>query len=469
MKLKLDLIAMKARQDKRKRFTALIHHINEENLAACYKELKRNKACGIDNVTVEAYGENLTDNISSLVRRLKDKTYRPQPVKRVYIPKPGKQEKRGLGLPTVEDKLVQLMLKKLLEAIYENDFLDCSYGFRSKLGCHDAIKALDTVVMTKPINYIVEVDIRKFFDNVSHYWLQRCLEERIADKNLLWLVRRFLKAGIVEAGEYQASKVGTPQGGVISPLLANIYLHYILDLWFEKKIKPKGKGYMQLIRYCDDFVVCCQNKQDAEEFLNNLRLRLAEFNLMVAEDKTKIIEFGRDAWRKSLKTRKKPDTFTFLGFTHYCDTSRRGKFIMGHKTSKQSLARALKSVNEWLRAIRNQVKLKDWIAIVKRKLQGHYNYFGISGNIRCLQKFYSNAWWLILKWINRRSDKKSMTIKQFIEYCSRNLLPKPKIKYSLYTFSANHCNTSLKSRVWENHKHGSVGVSMAIKLKTIEE
>ncbi|OOY82244.1 group II intron reverse transcriptase/maturase [Solemya velum gill symbiont] len=317
MKLKLDLIAMKARQDKRKRFTALIHHINEENLAACYKELKRNKACGIDNVTVEAYGENLTDNISSLVRRLKDKTYRPQPVKRVYIPKPGKQEKRGLGLPTVEDKLVQLMLKKLLEAIYENDFLDCSYGFRSKLGCHDAIKALDTVVMTKPINYIVEVDIRKFFDNVSHYWLQRCLEERIADKNLLWLVRRFLKAGIVEAGEYQASKVGTPQGGVISPLLANIYLHYILDLWFEKKIKPKGKGYMQLIRYCDDFVVCCQNKQDAEEFLNNLRLRLAEFNLMVAEDKTKIIEFGRDAWRKSLKTRKKPDTFTFLGFTHY--------------------------------------------------------------------------------------------------------------------------------------------------------
>jgi len=281
------------------------------------------------------------------------------------------------------------------------------------------------------------------------------------------LVRRFLKAGIVDAGEYQASNMGTPQGGVISPLLANIYLHYILDLWFEKKIKIQARGYMQLIRYCDDFVVCCQNKQDAEEFLENIQQRLGMFNLSVATDKTRIIEFGRNSWRKSLKTRQKLNTFTFLGFTHYCATSRRGKFIMGHKTSKENLARKLKEINQWLKAIRNRVTLKSWFPILKLKLNGHYNYFGISGNLRCLEQFYNNVRWLALKWINRRSQKKSMTIEQFRKYCERNAVPKPKIKHSLYTLSANHCNTTLKSRVWENHKHGSVGVSMAMKLKSI--
>ena len=261
--------------------------------------------------------------------------------------------------------------------------------------------------------------------------------------------------------------MGTPQGGVISPLLANIYLHYVLDLWFEKKIKSKAKGYMQLIRYCDDFVVCCQNKQDAEKFLNDLRIRLAEFNLTVAEDKTRIVEFGRNSWRQSLKTKQKPDTFTFLGFTHYCATSRRGKFIMGHKTSKENLARKLKEINKWLKSIRNFVKLREWFPILKAKLNGHYNYFGISGNHRWIEKFYCRVFRLAHKWINRRSQKKSMTIEQFAVYAERNKLPKPKIKYSLYTLSANHCNATLKSRVWENHKHGSVGVSMTMKLKSI--
>jgi len=454
MKLKLDLIAKKAQQDKTLRFTSLVHHINEENLVQCYWELNRNKACGIDNVTVEAYGENLADNIHSLVQRLKDKSYRPQPVRRAYIPKPGKQEKRGLGIPSVEDKLVQLMVKKLLESIYENDFLDCSHGFRSKRSCHHAVDVLDKVVMTQPINYIVEVDIRKFFDNVSHYWLQRCLEERIADKNFLWLVRRFLKSGIVESGQYHASSMGTPQGGIISPLLANIYLHYVLDLWFEKKIKAQSRGYMQLIRYCDDFVVCCQNKQDAEEFLERLSVRLGKFGLSVATDKTGIVEFGRNSWRRSLKTKQKSDTFTFLGFTHYCATSRRGKFIMGHQTSKGSYARKLKEIKEWLKRTRSRLCLKDWLPILKAKLHGHFNYFGISGNFRCLKRFYNNVFWLVFKWINRRSQKKSMTYEQFNAYTERNGLPKPKIKHSLYTLSANHRNTTLKSRVWENHKHG---------------
>lgn len=218
MKDKLDLITEKARTNKRLKFTSLIHHINEENLVRCYQELKRNRASGIDNITVEEYGKNLKENISNLLRNLKTKSYKPQPVKRVYIPKPGKRdEKRGLGLPTVEDKLVQLMVKKILEAIYETDFLDSSYGFRPNRNCIQAVYKLNQEVMKKPINFIAEVDIRKFFDTINHYWLQRCLEERIADSNLMWLVRRILKAGVIDNGEYQVNDRGTMQGGNITP------------------------------------------------------------------------------------------------------------------------------------------------------------------------------------------------------------------------------------------------------------
>lgn len=217
MQVKLNQIARKAKQDKQLKFTSLIHHVSEANLAECYQELKANKACGIDGETVEAYGKNLQDRLDKLVGSIKSKQYRPKPVKRVYIPKAGKDEKRGLGIPSVEDKLVQIMLKKILEQIYEAEFLDVSYGFRPKLSCHDAIKALDRAVITKPINYIVEVDIKGFFDNVNHYWLQRCLEEKIIDRNLLWLVRKFLKAGVVEDGKHLTTDVGTPQGGVNTP------------------------------------------------------------------------------------------------------------------------------------------------------------------------------------------------------------------------------------------------------------
>jgi group II intron reverse transcriptase/maturase len=227
MKTILNLITEKAKRDKRLKFTSLAHHVNVSNLAQCYRELKRDKASGIDGVTVEEYGTNLEENLSDLVERMKTKRYRPKPVRRVYIPKPGKQgEKRGLGIPSVEDKLVQIMLKKLLEALFEPAFKECSYGFRPKRNCTMAVNQLDKAVMTHPVNFIVEVDIRKFFDTLSHYWLQRCLEERISDPNLLWLVRQFLKAGVVEAGQHHASTQGTPQGGNLSPLLANIYLHY---------------------------------------------------------------------------------------------------------------------------------------------------------------------------------------------------------------------------------------------------
>lgn len=320
MQNKLDLISDKATKDSKCKFTSLVHLVNATNLKQCFIELKRNKAAGIDSVTKAAYLQNLHSNVDTLVSKLKSKEYCSKPVRRVYIPKPGKSDKRALGIPSIEDKMVQNNVNKILESIFEADFLDCSYGFRPGRNCHAAIKALDRSVMTEPVNYIVEVDIRKFFDEVRHDWMIKFLKERIADPSLLWLIGRFLKAGVMEEGKYLTSELGTPQGGIISPILSNIYLHYVLDLWFEKIIKPKAKGYMKLIRYWDDFVVCCESEKDAQEFLDVLQGRLQKFGLKIAEEKTRIIKYGRREWRLAHKERRRAETFNFLGFTRLYET-----------------------------------------------------------------------------------------------------------------------------------------------------
>ena len=396
---KLELISEKAKQDRKMRFTSLMHMINEESLAQCYKELKKNRACGVDGVTVEEYGQKLEENLKSLVDRMKRKSYRPQPVRRVYIPKPGKDEKRPLGIPSVEDKLAQMMAKKILEAIYEQDFLGSSYGYRPGRSTHMAIDRLDKVVMTKPIKAIVEVDIKKFFDEVKHYWLNRGVEERVGDPNFLWLIRRFLKAGIMDEGKYTPSVVGTPQGGVISPVLANIYLHYALDQWFEVRFKSRAKGCAELIRYADDVVAAFEYKEDAERFLKELEGRLAKFGLRVNKEKTRMVEFGRKVWEQGIANQKKTDTFDFLGFTHYGTASRRGKFIMGHKTAKKKLAMSIMQTKEWLKKIRNKYRIKEWWPTLIAKLRGHYNYYGISGNMRCLRQVYKRVISLVFKWV----------------------------------------------------------------------
>jgi group II intron reverse transcriptase/maturase len=289
--------------------------------------------------------------------------------------------------------------------------------------------------MAKPINYIVEVDIQKFFDTVDHTWLMKCLQERIADENLLWIIRKQLKAGVMESGQWKETEEGTPQGGVISPVLANIYLHYVLDLWFEVKFKPAARGYVQLIRYCDDFVVACESEQDAKTFLAEVEERLAKFGLKISPEKTQIIKFGRQAWKNAQRTGSKAATFNFLGFTHYCGKTRNGAFSMRHKTSKQNLARKLKNFKEWLKSMRNAAPLKDWWKTISAKLIGHYNYFGVSGNIRSLSKYYQRILWMLFKWINRRSQKKSLNYGQFMKYLQWNPLPTPRIQYAL----------------WENH------------------
>lgn len=428
----LKLISEKAKQDKKLKFTSLIHHINAERLKSCYTELKRNRACGIDGITIEAYGNNLEVNIASLVNRLKTKRYKAKPVRRAYIPKPGKNEQRPLGIPSVEDKLVQMALKQLLEAIYEQDFVESSHGFRKGKGCHTAIKQISKTITSKPISFVCEVDIRKFFDTVNHEWLMRCLGERIVDKNLLWLVREQLKSGVMEDGILEETNTGTPQGGVISPLLANIYLHFVVDLWVEKRFKPQAQGYVELIRYCDDFVLLCEKESDAQRFIVELVERLAKFDLTVSEEKTRIVTFGRQPWIRAQCNGNKVETFNFLGFTQYCTANRKGWFCVRHKTSKQNLARKTTEFTAWLRKVRNMFPLKDIWKVIKAKLNGHFNYFGVSGNFRCLKQYYNNVMVTIFKWINRRSQKRSMNYEQFMRYLELNPLPTPRIKYALW-------------------------------------
>ena len=433
---KLASLTRRARENPKERFTSLAHLLTEDFLRACFWELKRDKAPGVDGVRVEEYESDLEENLEDLVERLKAKRYRPQPVRRVYIPK-GDGRLRGLGIPTVEDKIVQMGIKKILEAIFEVDFLDgVSYGFRPGKSAHDALDALDKTVMTKSINCVVDMDIEKFFDAIDHGWMMRCLKQRIADSSLLRLIARFLKAGVMEGGKVLVTGRGTPQGGIISPLLANIYLHYVLDLWFERKVKKQMRGYARLIRYADDFVVCFQSEKEARAFGEMLKERLAKFGLRISEKKSRIIAFGRYVWQRAKREGKKVETFDFLGFTHYCDKTRRGAFKMGHKTARQKFRQKAKELNGWLKRVRNWVKLKEWWRVLQQKLVGHYRYYGISGNYPALRRFHRLAFKLAYKWINRRSQKKSMSFAKYLRFLAYNPLPKPKIYHSFYTLSS---------------------------------
>ncbi len=429
---KLNLIAEMAKRDKKVRFTTLYHMVNQDSLQKSYKNLNKTSACGTDGVTVREYGEHLEDNISNLNTRLRRITYKPKSVRRVNIPKPGKKgATRPLGLPATEDKIVQMAAKEILEAIYEQDFKDFSHGFRPGKGCHTAIKELNNAVMYKSINFIVEVDIKKFFDTVNHKWLYEMLKQRIADPVFLGLIWKMLRAGVMEGGQVKTNENGTPQGGIISPILANIYLHYALDLWFDAVYRKRAKGYVQLIRYCDDFVMVCEREHDADLFLELLEERLAMFRLEISEEKTKILKFGRRVWQQTQKNNEKVETFDFLGFTHYCGASRNGLFIMGHKTSKQRLREKLRTHNLWLKKMRNVVPMRDLWKLIKSKLIGHYNYFGINGNMRCLRQYFGRIISLCFKWLNRRSQKKSMNWKQFMKYLQWNPLPQPRIYHKI--------------------------------------
>ncbi|MFB6367913.1 group II intron reverse transcriptase/maturase, partial [Paenibacillus elgii] len=343
MQTKLARIAEGAKARPKESFTSLYHLLNKELLMQCHRELDGAKATGVDEVTQAAYEQNVEENIRYLVERLKKKQYHPQPVRRVYIPKDA-NSKRPLGIPSYEDKIVQLGLNKILQAIYEQDFLNMSYGFRPGRSCHDALRALNRALEFGKTNYVVDADIRSFFTNVDHEWLMKFLKLRVSDPNIHRLIRRFLKAGVMENGVWEAAESGTPQGSILSPLLSNVYLHYALDMWFEVAVKRACHGEAHIVRYADDYVCCFQYKNDAERFYQALLPRLAKFQLSIAEEKTKILEFGRFAVENCRrKGQRKPETFDFLGFTHYCSKSLKGTFRVKRKTSRKKFNAKVKA------------------------------------------------------------------------------------------------------------------------------
>lgn len=436
MSTKLSLIAERAKGDKGKRIENVACLLDAGSLRESYGQLKSGKACGVDGMSVEEYGENLDENIKNLVERMKRNAYYPQPVRRTYIPK-ANGKLRPLGIPAVEDKIVQHGIARILGTIYETEFLDFSYGFRPQRSCHQALERLDRLVMTKPINYVIDADIKGFFDNVSHAWMMKFLAHRISDTRLLRLIEKFLKNGYMEEGTLFASEKGTPQGGIVSPVLANIYLHYVLDLWFERRVKPGCKGIVEMIRYADDFVICAQHREDAVKIHELLQARLEGFCLELAAEKTRIIEFGRSAGSKRRIMGRKPETFNFLGFTHYCGKSRKGNFLLGRKTDRKKLHAKLSEMTQWLRSVRNKCKVREWWPILKAKLVGHYRYYGVSGNTRSLNQFYRLVQHLVFKWMNRRSQMKSFTWDNYAQYLKRHPLPTPSVYHNFYVNYGN--------------------------------
>jgi group II intron reverse transcriptase/maturase len=381
--------------------------------------LKKDAASGVDGVTFSAYQENLEANLEDLVGRLKRKAYRAQMVRRKYIPK-SNGKLRPLGIPALEDKLLQVAVTQILLAIYEMDFLPCSYGYRPGISAHSALKDLDWELQFGGHNFVVEADIKGFFDNIQRDWLERMLEERIHDEALMRLIGKWLRAGILEEdGRVVHPLTGTPQGGVVSPVLANIYLHYVLDLWFEKVVKPRQKGNARLIRYADDFVVSFEHKYEALAFESELKTRLAKFGLELALDKTKTLRFGQNGGPHNGR-------FDFLGFEFYWGRDQKGIPRVKLRTATKKYLGSIQRVTEWVKEHRDQ-KLCQTMKTLKAKLQGTWNYYGLIGNFRRMQLVYNASCRALYKWLNRRSQRRSISWPALNRLLARFGVPRPYI------------------------------------------
>ena len=406
-----------------RKLQTLMHLVNVETLKEAHEKMEAGKASGVDEVTKGEYEKNLEYNLENLINRMKTFSYHPQPARRVYIEKEGKKELRPLGIPAYEDKLVQSVISEILETIYEPMFLGCSYGFRKGLSQHDAIKYLNKSLFGQ-VNWVVDVDIKAFFDTVNHEWLMKCLEHRIQDKNLLRYIVRFLKAGIMENGRFIDTENGVPQGGCCSPILSNIYLHFAVDLWFEIRAKKKCQGYADMVRYADDIVFCFQHEEEAKAFYETLKARLKEAGLELSEEKSKIIRFGRTAGKDA-------ETFDFLGFTVVTGKSRKGKYIPKMKTSEKKLKTKRVKVKEWLQKKRH-LPIRELIYKTNARLRGHYNYYGISHNYEKLKGFFRFVTQELKKTLNRRSQKDKTDWLKFNKILKNFPLVKPKIMVPLW-------------------------------------
>ena len=430
METKLERISHLSKANPEMVFTSVYHLINKELLTSCHNDMDGKKAVGIDGVTKEKYGEELESNIDNLVERLKNKSYVPKPARRVEIEKEN-GKKRPLSIYCYEDKLVQEAVRRVLEAIFEPHFYNEMMGFRPDRSCHKAIRLLNTMIERNYTNYILDADIKGFFDHLDHEWIIRFVESKVKDPNLIRLIRRMLKGGIMEDYVYEPTEEGSGQGSICSPILANIYMHYVLVWWIKERIAPKLQGFCGIVVYADDFVLCFQHKDEAEWVHAHLKSRMGHFGLELEENKTRLIEFGRFAEENAKRRSEKSDTFTFLGFTHYCSKSKNGKFRVKRKTSRKKFAKKCRELNKLIRDMRT-LPLKEIFGKVNQILTGYYHYYGITDNIHSLGKMKDEIERLLFYWLNRRSQRSSYTWESFHDLKRQFPIVQPKIYVSVY-------------------------------------
>ncbi len=432
MATNLTRIGEKARKEPGLVFTSLYHHIYDvDNLRACYDKLDGRKATGVDGVTKAEYGKNLEDNLQDLSTRLRRMGYRPGPKRRTYIPKPGNAKGRPLGISNLEDKIVEAATKQVLEQIYEAVFEDSSYGYRPKRTQHQCLGALGRTIQQQRVSYVVEADVKSFFDEVNHEWLVKFLRHRIGDERVIRLIIRMLKSGIMEEGLWRATEKGTPQGSILSPLLSNVYLHYVLDLWFSRVFRRQCRGEAFYYRFADDFLACFQYREDAKCFHQQLRVRLEQFGLKLAEEKTNCIEFGRFARQNARQRGEKPTDFTFLGFTHYCGKTREGYFKVKRRTSRKKLGQSLRNFTDWARKARCVLRKGEMIRQARTRVVGYLNYYAITDNAARCKVYLYCVKQILFKWLNRKSQRSSYTWEQFERALAHQNWPAVKIRKDL--------------------------------------
>lgn len=428
---KLDRIAMLAKQAPEMAFTTLAHHIDLDWLREAYRRTRKDGATGIDGQTAAEYATKLEGNLQSLLDRAKSGAYRAPPVRRVNIPKGDGTQTRPIGIPTFEDKILQRAVAMVLEAIYEQDFLDCSYGFRPGRSAHEALERVQNEMMRMTGGgWVLEIDIARFFDTLDHGHLREMLGRRVRDGVLLRLIGKWLNAGVMEAGVLSHPGSGTPQGGVISPLLANVYLHEVLDTWFERDVKPRLQGLAHLVRYADDAVMLFSREDDARRVLEVLPKRMEKYGLTLHPEKTRLVEFRRPNRRPPPPNgdagRDRPGTFDFLGFTHHWGLSRRGKWIVKQRTARDRFSRSLKRIAAWCKQAMHEPVRSQWQTL-SAKLRGHYGYFGITGNQRALDCFKNHVMEIWRRWLGRRSRRIRVTYERMLRLMERYPLPRPRI------------------------------------------
>jgi len=426
---KLNRIAWLSKQDSNKTFECLMHLFNKESLLECFHGLDKNKAVGIDGIDKSRYAENLETNIESLLVKMKQMAYHPGPVREVLIPKEGKPgATRPLGISNLEDKIVQKMMQRILESIYEPLFLDCSYGFRPGKGCHDAIKDLQNYLYEQNVQTVIDIDLKNYFGTIDHKLMEEILRRKIKDPKFMRYIIRMFKAGVLSKDDLRISEEGVPQGSICSPILSNVFAHYALDLWIQDKIRPNCKGRVQLFRYADDAVICCQYEEDAQRLREIMPKHLEDFKLHLNEDKTKMVAFDKKKTENGIIQ----GTFDFLGFTFYYGKSRAGKIIPKLKTKPKAINSKLKKVAAWFKEIRNKISMKEIWKIFCSKQRGHIQYYGVSHNLQSVEKFLYESTRIAFKWLNRRSQRKSFTWEKFKLFIQKKPLPKAKIVHLLF-------------------------------------